>query len=83
MIHQFIQHQAKRIDIHSAVVLFSPVHLRCHIGIGSLFGKGTHGFFQLSGDSKVSQLEIPESGYKNILGLDIPVNNVKLPAVFQ
>ena len=35
----------------------------------------------LSGNSKISQLKVTESGYKNILRLYIPVNNIQLPDV--
>ena len=76
MVHQFIEHNSQRIDIYSAVIFLTFIHLRCHIRIGTFFGKSAHGAFQLSGNSKISQFEIPESGYKNILRFDISVNNL-------
>ena len=83
MVHQSVQYNSKGINIYSAVIFLTLIHLRCHIRIGTFLGKSTHGSLKLTCNSEISQLKISESGYKNILRFNIPVNNLKFSTVFQ
>ena len=83
MITKFIQHNPKGINIHAAVILLTPVHLRCHVRIRSFLGKGTQRPVQLTRNSEISQFKFPKSGYKDIFRLNIPMNDIHLSAIFQ
>ena len=61
MISQFIQHNSQRINIYPVIIGFSFIHFRGHIGKGSFLGKTAGAAVQLPGNSKIPQLEFPES----------------------
>ena len=83
MIHQPVQHNPKRINIYPAVIFLTFIHLRRHIRVSTFLGKSAHGSLKFTCNSEISKLKIAKSGYKNILRLDIPVNDLKFPAIFQ
>ena len=83
MISQLIKNDPERINIRPAVVFFSLIHLRRHIGKSTLLRKAGCTAVQFPGNTEIPQLEFPESGYKNILRLDISVDDILLLAVFQ
>ena len=83
VVQQPVQHHAQGVNIHAGAVGFFPVDLGSHVGVSALLGQTAGGLFHSTGNTEVTQLEIAGFGHEDILGLDIPVDDVVTLAQFQ
>ena len=83
VVQQPVKHHAQGVNIHAGAVGFFPVNLRSHVGVSALLGQTAGGLFHSTGNTEVTQLEIAGFGHEDILGLDIPVDDVVTLAQFQ
>ena len=83
MIPQLVQNDTERIDIRPAVVFFSLIHLRSHVGKSPLLRQAGCAAVQFPCYPEISQLEFSESGNKNVLRLDVSVDDILLLTVFK
>mgnify|MGYP006877017016 CR=1 FL=1 len=84
MIHQPVQHNPKRINTLPAVIFLTFIHLRRHIRVSTFTWK-IRSWLRSSSRAipKSPKLKNRQIWIKNILRLDIPVNDLKFPAIFQ
>ena len=82
LIEQPVQHQAQGIQVHAAAVGLLVIDLRRHVFEGA--GPGAAGgFLHGPGHAEVPKLVVPQWGDEDVLGLDVPVDDVKLGAEAQ
>ena len=82
VIEQPIQHQAQRIEVRAASVGAVVIHLGRHVFISADLG-AAHGPFHGFGNTEITQLIIAVGGDENVLGLDVPVDDIVFFAEHQ
>ena len=82
-VQQLVHHKAEGIDVHIGGVLLAAEHLRGHVVHGACPGGRAGGSAGDAGHAEIAQLVIAGVRNKNVGGLDIPVDDVVLPAHFQ
>ena len=83
-VEQLVEHEAERVNIDGPVVAALRKHdLGRHVVRRALPGKAGGGAAQAPCYTEISQLIVAGLTDKNVLGLDIAVNNILFPADFQ
>ena len=75
LIQQPVQYQTQGVNIRTDTVGLIVVHFRCHVLVSTDLG-AAGGLFDGLGDAEVTQLEVSVGRNKDVLGLDIPVDDV-------
>ena len=82
LVQQPVQHHAQGVDVRLVAVGLVVVDLRRHVFVGADLGAAA-GLLHRLGDAEVPQLVVPVLGDEDVLGLDVPVDDVAVLADHQ
>ncbi len=82
LVQQPVQHQAQGVLVRRGAVGLALIDLRRHIFIGADLGAAGR-LLHRFGDAEIAQLEVAVVGHEDVLGLDVPVDDVVLFAGHQ
>ena len=83
VIEQSVHDNTQGIKIHAEAVRLSLVDFRRHIAGSTCAGHARHGLFHCLGNAEITEFEISGIRHKNVVRLDISVDNIVLLASLQ